>query len=286
MEATLKKDYLLIVLYLMTYLANKRQGVIGDIKLPAVNHPDTLNNVLTDIKEKYNIDVYKVSSTEDIMRAESILGQYLSSLSMSKDSSSSFDEMLLLRDSIDITKEQLSDVEYDIEEGVVHLFKDMNIPNIDLVKSWFSTPDFARYFKIEDSENIIATKVVVVNGIKKILFSHMLVNRNRGIVIGYNVVNALIVSYYKFSDMFSSPIRLYLYLLDEYGIDITIGDETKKLFYKKELKQDDTIKLEHSSKNFYYGLQRYQSSDGSYYYTFVQAFDYSLFLKDYLNKNI
>lgn len=284
MEATLKKDYLLIVLYLMTYLANKRQGIIDDLKLPAVNHPDALNNVLADIKDKYNIDVYEVSSTEDIMHAESVLGQYLSSLSKSKNSS--IDEMLLLRDSIDITKDQLLDVRYDVGEGVVHLFKDMNIPNIDLVKSWFASPNYARYFKIEDSENIIATKVVDVKGIKKILFSHMIVKRSKGIIIRYNVANALLVSYSKFFDMLSSPIRLYLYLLEEYGIDITIGNETKKLFYKKEFKSNEKVELAASSGNLFYGMQRYQAPDGSYYYTFVQAFDYSLYLKDYLNKNI
>lgn len=285
MEATLKKDYLLIVLYLMTYLANKRQGILEETKLPVVKNPHALNDVVEYIKANYHVDVYDISTSEDIMNAESILGQYLSDLTR-KDSNNSQDEMLLLRDSVDITKEQLLDVSYEVGEGVELLFKDISIPNIKLIISWFKTPDYARYFKIEESENIIATKVVTINGIKKILFFHMVPKRTNGSVYKYEVLNALIISYTKFSDMLSSPIRLYLYLLDEYGIDITIGNETKKLFYKKEYNPSEKVKMKSKSVNFYYGLQRYQDTKGKFYYTFVQAFDYSAYLKDYKNKTI
>lgn len=286
MEATLKNDYLLIVLYLMTYLANKRQGILDDIKLPMVHNPNALKDVVAYIKREYNVDIYAVANTEDIIYAETVLGEYLSSLTKTQDSNSSYDEMLLLRDSIDITKDQLSNCMYHIENGVLELFKSINIPNPKLVGSWFNSPDFARYFKIEESENIIATRVVNVNGVRKILFYHMQVHRNRERVISYDVTNALLVSYSLFRDLLSSPIRLYLYLLDQYGINITIGRETKKLFYKKEFKRGETIKLEYRPQKLYYSMQRYKTKNGSEYMTFVQAFDCSLYAKDYLSNKI
>ena len=287
MEATLREQYLLMTLYLINKISNMRQGVLEKNDI-AIIYPDILNDIISKIKQQYHIDCNNLSNNEDYLHAEKALSNFITTLSAEDLSTSAKEEVSLMKDSLDLTKEDFIEAPVDLANGVKDLFSKLGITNINLTKKWFTSPDYARYFQIDENENILLTKVVTISGIKKILFAHISINRDRNKRITlYQVVNALLVNYQKFKDMLSSPIRLYLFLLDEYGFDITFNGITKKLFYKIEESKETEISIQtKNAKHYYIGLQKHKGKDNKEYFMFIQGFNYDLYMKDYLNNII
>lgn len=288
MEATIRTNYLAMVLFLMNKISNMRQGVNEDNQVAPI-YPDILEQIISEIKDKYSIDINCLKDKNEMLMAENVLGTFVSLLMNNELTSSIADEAQLIKDSENLNPQELSNVTFYIADGLQGFLKNMGISNVNHINSWFNKFDYCRYFKILNSENILATKKISLNGVSKILFAHIIIHvDNTREHVQYEISNIVIVNYNKFEDMFTSPVRLFLYLLDEYGIDVKYKGVIKKLFYKEEIiEENSTISWSSKSKSLSAGVQKIREKEnGKEFFTFVYGFDYEKILKDYKSKKI
>lgn len=288
MEATIRNNYLMMVLYLMNKISNMRQGIKEDNQVAKIDS-DILEQITAKIKETHSLDISCLKNKDEMLLAEELLGKLVSSIINNKLTTSIADETQLVKDSMDLNPNELSTTTFSIADGLKSYLKSMGISNADYIKPWFNKLDYCRYFKILDSENILATKRISLNGISKILFTHIIIHvDDKREIVQYEVTNIAIVNYTRFEDMFTSPVRLFLYLLDEYGLDINYNGKVKKLFYKEEITDENaTISWSSKSKLLSAGIQNIKDKENNKnYLIFVYGFDYENILEDYKSKAI
>lgn len=288
MEATIRNNYLMMVLYLMNKISNMRQGINEDNQVARI-YPDILEQITDEIKKTYSLDISYLKDKDEMLQAEEFLGKLITSIMNDELTSSIADETQLVKDSVDLNPDELSTTTFSIVDGLQNYLKSMGIPKAEYIKQWFNKLDYCRYFKILDSENILATKRISLGGVQKILFAHIIIHvDDKREKIQFEVTNMAIVNYIKFKDMLTSPVRLFLYLLDEYGIDINYNGKIKKLFYKEEVTDEkSTISLTSKSKLLSAGIQNIKDKENNKnYLIFAYGFDYEKILEDHKLKVI
>ena len=288
MEATIRNNYLMMVLYLMNKISNMRQGINEDNQVAKI-YPDILEQITAEIKNTYSLDISCLKDKNEMLQAEELLGKLVSSIINNELTPSIADETQLVKDSVDLNPDELATTTFLIADGLKSYLKSMGISNADYIKPWFNKLDYCRYFKILDSQNILATKRISLNGVSKILFAHIIIHvDDKREIVQYEVTNLAIVNYIRFKDMFTSPVRLFLYLLDEYGLDINYNGKVKKLFYKEEITDENaTISWSSKSKLLSAGIQNIKDKENNKnYLIFVYGFDYENILEDYKSKAI
>lgn len=278
----------MMVLYLMNKISNMRQGINEDNQVAKI-YPDILEQITAEIKETHSLDISCLKNKDEMLQAEDYLGKLITSIMNNELTSSIADETQLVKDSVDLNPDELSTTTFSIADGLQNYLKSMGISKAEYIKQWFNKLDYCRYFKILNSENILATKRISLGGIQKILFAHIIIHvDDKREKIQFEVTNIAIVNYIKFKDMLTSPVRLFLYLLDEYGIDINYNGKIKKLFYKEEVTDEkSTISLSSKSKLLSAGIQNIKDKENNKnYLIFVYGFDYEKILEDYKLKVI
>ena len=278
----------MMVLYLMNKISNMRQGIKEDNQVAKIDS-DILEQITAKIKETHSLDISCLKNEDEMLLAEELLGKLVSSIINNKLTTSIADETQLVKDSMDLNPNELSTTTFSIADGLKSYLKSMGISNADYIKPWFNKLDYCRYFKILDSENILATKRISLNGISKILFTHIIIHvDDKREIVQDEVTNIAIVNYTRFEDMFTSPVRLFLYLLDEYGLDINYNGKIKKLFYKEEVTDENaTISWSSKSRLLSAGIQNIKDKkNNKNYMIFAYGFDYEKILKDYKLKVI
>ena len=283
MKATTKEQYMFAILYLMTKFANQRQGIQEDTDL-TVQCSSALEDVVLFVNRNYGFDLSSVNTQEECLKAESILGEYLSYIMEEDVPSSIEDENMLLKESIELKKEDLTSAKIKLNDHVKDLLSNLKISK-SAIASWFLTPDYIRYFNIDNNENIIATKVISNGNSRKILLYHMRAIRYFSTIEEYDVLMALIFDYKMFEDMLSSPIRLYLFALDRFGIDIDLNGTIKRLFFKTKRILETSIKVESKSKMLFTNWQNTDSKQGRYL-SFLYGIDLASYLKAFKNREI
>ena len=265
-----------------------RQGIKEDNQVAKIDS-DILEQITAKIKETHSLDISCLKNEDEMLLAEELLGKLVSSIINNKLTTSIADETQLVKDSMDLNPNELSTTTFSIADGLKSYLKSMGISNADYIKPWFNKLDYCRYFKILDSENILATKRISLNGISKILFTHIIIHvDDKREIVQDEVTNIAIVNYTRFEDMFTSPVRLFLYLLDEYGLDINYNGKIKKLFYKEEVTDENaTISWSSKSRLLSAGIQNIKDKkNNKNYMIFAYGFDYEKILKDYKLKVI
>lgn len=285
MGTTVKEQYLFMVLYLMTKFSNKRQGIQEKANDITVQYPLILNDIISSIYCKYHFDLNSVTTNDDCLKAESILSNYLSSIVKDDLSSSIEDESMLLRESIELKKEELIPAKVILNNELKELFSKLKISK-SAIESWFLTPDYIRYFKVQKNENILATRIIPYKSTKKVLFYHMNVQRNFSSIYEYKICTTLVFDYELFKDMISSPVRLYLFILDRYGINMNLNGEVKKLFFKVKQPSQSSIKVNSKSNNLYTCWQTFNTPQGENYLSFVYSIDLESYLLDFKKREI
>lgn len=265
-----------------------RQGINEDNQVAKIN-PEILEKITAEIKDTYSLDISCLKNKDEMLQAEELLGKLITSIMNNELTSSIADEAQLVKDSEDLNPSELSTTTFSIADGLQNYLKNISISNVEYIKPWFNKLDYCRYFKILDSENILATKKISLNGIQKILFAHIIIHiDDKRKHVQYEVTNMVIVNYTKFKDMLTSPVRLFLYLLDEYGLDINYNEKVKKLFYKEEVtNEQSTISWSSKSKLLSAGIQKIKDKENNKnYLIFAYGFDYEKILRDYKLKVI
>ena len=278
----------MMVLYLMNKISNMRQGINEDNQVAKIN-PEILEKITAEIKDTYSLDISCLKNKDEMLQAEELLGKLITSIMNNELTSSIADEAQLVKDSEDLNPSELSTTTFSIADGLQNYLKNISISNVEYIKPWFNKLDYCRYFKILDSENILATKKISLNGIQKILFAHIIIHvDDKRKHVQYEATNIVIVNYTKFKDMLTSPVRLFLYLLDEYGLDINYNEKVKKLFYKEEVtNEQSTISWSSKSKLLSAGIQKIKDKENNKnYLIFAYGFDYEKILRDYKLKVI
>ncbi|MDD3507416.1 MAG: hypothetical protein PHY27_03190 [Parabacteroides sp.] len=285
MDTATKNQYMLMVLYLMTKFSNQRQGIETKNSEVSIQYPIVLKNIIASINEEYHFDLNSVITDKECLMAESYLSTYLTFIVKNDVPPSIEDERILLKESIEITKEQLVPANVVLDKYLKEIFINLNI-SLAAIDSWFLSPDYIRYFKIEDIENIIATRIITYKGTKKILFYHMNLQKNFPYEKEYKVCTSLIFDYEMFEDMISSPIRFYLFVLDRFGIDMDLNGVIKKLFFDVKLPNKYSINVNSKSNRLYSCWQTYKNSKGENCLSFVYSIDVESYLHDFKKKLI
>lgn len=280
MEETLNRKYLLMILYLMNHYSNLRQSVSDDTLVLKACYPEIIKSINSEIEKNCEIDLSKLESEDDFLKVEKYLGSLMNRYLEDYLSSSIEDETFLLKESLEIRKEQLSRAEIGIDKELKAILHAIKI-RISGLESWLLTPDNVRYFKIGQNENVLCTRVIHIGNTKRLLFYHMGIKRlQSGFINQYHLFSAFSLDYVKFEDMKDSPIRLFLYLLDTYGIDLNCSSKTKKLFFKEKVGKELNVELLGKSRNIFTCFQEF-FIDKERYISFLYAIDIHRYLGDF-----
>ncbi|KAA6346149.1 hypothetical protein EZS27_006319 [termite gut metagenome] len=282
-----KEHFLFTILYLMSEYSNKRQGIKEITNVDIYPSTSVVDAITNHILGKYQFNLNNISSPEEYLKAETYLGEYLSDIIRGDLSASIEDENLLLTESIEVTKDYFIPAEIkEIQQHIKNIFSEIKI-TLSGINSFFLHPDYIRYFKIEQNENLLCTKVIPYKNTKKILFYHMYIYRILSDITGYDVSIALVVDYDKFKDMLSSPVRLFLFILDNYGIDIDLNGETKKLFFRTKKSPDNThINVTVQSKQYYTCFQQFKDDNNETYLSFLYGINVATYIDDFKRNEI
>lgn len=210
------------ILYIMTELYNQRLGLNTSVAIKYFDQ-GAIDQIINEVNEISGLNYYNLSTDEDRLKYESLVGSYMTKiLNQFKDKDRVSDEVALLKKSINIDVNQIEFKDIHISHSAIECLKDIRI-SLNGINSWLENPEFVILFRTEHNKDYLCTKVVQNEGIKKVLLYH--INKEP---FGLEVKSIFLLSYNRFNNMVNNPIRLFLFMVNEYGIDIIINNTTKK----------------------------------------------------------
>jgi hypothetical protein len=282
MEDTLKNKYLLMVLYLMNHYSNLRQGIEDTVPAVIEFYPQIIEKLNLDIERNCDIKLSDIETESDYLKIEKYLSSLLSKFLKSDLSSSIEDEILLLKESSEMTKEQLIPANINIDKDLKDVLSHIKVTTSG-IDSWLLTPDNIRYFKVGGNENLLCTRVIHFGNVKRLLFYHMGINRLKsGYISQYHLISFFSLDYSKFEDMKNSPIRLFLFLLDTYGLELTCNNKTKKLFFRERVGARVNVRQLGNSRKMFICFQEF-TFENEHYISFLYSVNIYSYLKDFAN---
>lgn len=227
-----------IILVLMTELSDKRHGVVNDNTLVEYDDKDK-DYVIGLIKKKYNLDYYEVLKSTDsiqLLEYETILGQFFTEYLEQFKSDSEDEEIRILGSAKEIHPNSLPEMEIEKNEAIDRTFKLIKETSVHkYLNTYLKQPDYVSLIDVGNKTYITTKKITNSNGIDAILFS---VLREHKKYIKTTLFPLLVCMFnYRISELrYDSPVRMLLYLLNKYGIDVEIGNCKKHLFFGDEFK--------------------------------------------------
>lgn len=193
--------------------------------------------VNSEIIAKHNLDVFKLESTEQLTEYSEMLGRLLSEYTYRSIVSRDYDdEIKLLRRSYLIDPVKLRELNMDISEFIRDFFDKLPVKAIDIIK-WIHSKSVCVAF-VPDKELIgiyFVTFRATIDSVERII----IVNLDHQDRVGnkfddrkVRIVSIFIVRHSSYQELIQYPIRLFLRLLDIYGLDIEINQITKR-FHKE-----------------------------------------------------
>lgn len=277
MELTTNQKQLYTIIYLMNILSNRRLGLSEDVSLIHY-YPEEIEKIKNVILEKCDVDFDNIKDEIKIIEIEYFLKDYLIKLTKPYLNSDLEEEMMLLNNSIEIYKEQIDFKHLDIK---IEIPAKLTLKKLGLtlsgIKSYIKNPDFIRLFEINSDKCIFCTKKIVINNKKKLLFYHVLFHQINGIIYSASLWAMVLLDYDKFEDMANSPVRIFLYLIDQYGFPIDYKNISKKLYFNyNELISEKSVEIDNKIDNGYivcHGTKKTTS--------FLYGFNLKEYLSDY-----
>jgi len=230
------EDYISAISRLFVLSSNKRHQ-IRDLK---INFSDNIGKLAlginNEIYKKINIDIFRSKLIAEILLYERELDCLFSNYSSANiiEDKELEDELFLLKSYIKVEKTYFSDNNLSINDKFKKDLKQKISVSAPTIFAAAKNPDYLH--RIEDSDygdNFFASAVER----NVILIYHLAINRENNKLV--DIQNVLTFNISKYRNMISNPTRLFLNVLDDYGIDITINNETRRFFkYVKILKEN------------------------------------------------
>lgn len=275
-----KQKQLTAILYILTELYNFRVGLKNDNIAVNVDI-DIKNEVIKEINSKFGLDFHNVKSLEDRLKYEEFVNKYLTLVLNSNKNPNIDDEINLLKKTVSINPKEIRFKKPKIDKPVLDFLKIVKISTVG-INSWFENPDYIKLLKTDEKLDYICTKKVKINGVSKILLYHISDD-----LFNTEINSLFILNFIKFDDMLNNPIRLFLYVLNEYGVDIKINNTTKKfhLSIDSPANQIEFLNLPktHIVSGYFLGKQ---NPKDNYKYTFAYAINIKEYTEDYINGRI
>lgn len=263
------------ILYLMTILSNKRKGIIEEI-IP-FEDKETLDHIISGVDVLARIKYSDLSKEEEYLIYEEALGKYLRIITK-EDSLSTDDEQVLIKNSVDVGNEEFHNAELTIDPHVKELLKKIGI-TVSGLNDWFKKPEYVRKFEIDKNINYLCTKRITYRGKIRILFYHLSI-RNTLFDNRSAIHTVLLLDPNTYERIYNNPIRVFLSILNNYGLPINVKDVTKRFFLSITGNQNliTTISCQ-LTKNSYLSME-----GNGLVFVFIYAIDTGKYLRNYKYK--
>lgn len=228
METTnYREEYISAISRLFILSSNKR----NQIKDSNINLTDAIGKISVDINSKIlkktNIDIFKGQNLQNILLYENELNNLFTEYSNINiiEGVELEDEITLLKSYEKVENDYFLKNKLTINNKITKDFIRKLPITIPTIIGAATNPDYLHLIKETDfGNNYFATSIVRNN----ILIYHLVQNRDDKSLIDFHLVLSFKISKYK--DLVSNPTRLFLNVLDDYGIDITINNTTRRFF--------------------------------------------------------
>lgn len=279
-EIDIRKS-MVAILYIMTELYNQRLGLNNSIAAKDVD-PTVKAEIIREINALSGLNYNNLITDEDKMKYEISISNYMTQLlNRFKDRSRINDEIELLKKSVSVDTKELKFHNIKLSESVIDCLKDIKISLIG-INSWLEKPDFVMLFKTDHNRDFLCTKAIKIEGVKKVLLFHVNIES-----LSFEVKSLFVLNFQKFNDMLNNPIRLFLFMVNEYGIDITINNITKKFHIATE-SNDGKCEFHMPEKNpkiiGYTISKRISPTKGVFHLAY--GINLNMYVKDYRNRHI
>lgn len=302
MEIISREHSLMAILFLMTELNNRRFGTNDKNEIAQENVPEK-ERIINYVKKEKGLDFYNLDK-RDLGNYEIILSDLITEVVNKTGSPSLDDEVDLLEHIVEIHPEEFNFSEFQITKEDKSIIKSQGI-TLPGINNWLEDPDYVHLYN-QDDEHYLCTKKIKLNGDYKILFYHGLrkkfdVNKDK-----IELKCIMTFNFNEFLDMYSNPVRLFLFIIDNYGIRFPVNDQLKSFYLKIELTETakefqeriqkfmiDAIKSYPMKSNkgnnpiiygFFINRDIFDNTKG--YLSFSYILDYCKYLNDLKNKMI
>lgn len=286
MDTLLKNKYKTAVSYLLRLVSSKRLGIHFDEE----PKPDKVEDIELMVKEKIGLDLYNLKKDEYV-KYELALSDVLSDILSNPLQDNIEDEITLIDKSVNI-RTPIPASKIILDKSLRNRFKRLGL-TLSGIDSYFLEPDFVSMIKLRDVEYLIETKKIKNNNGYSILLSLVQIERMFGKIEAYKVADSYLLHFDKFESLYSSPIRLFLNLLNEYGAYMEFNGVKKKFFInieEKNIPDSAIFKILTPKKGITLKLHGNPIMNGTkqvgLWIPFAYLFDWDLYIQDYKKHKI
>ena len=221
------EDYISAISRLFIYATNKRQL----LKSVDISFNDEIGLISKEINENVNksigVNIFESNSVSEINNYEIELNQLFTKYTDDNiiESNELEDEIVLLRSYEIVERDYFSKRKLTInKENNDKFIKQLPVSFPSIISAVYK-PDFLHLInEIDGRNNYFGTSTIG----NKLLVFHLSHHREKKDTIDINTVLVFNISRYR--DIYSNPTRTFLNVLDDYGIDLTIANITKRFF--------------------------------------------------------
>ena len=289
MENIDKNKYKAAVSYLLQLVSSKRLG----IHFEEHEIPEKTDEVISLVKDKSGLEFSNLNK-EDYVKYELALTDVLSEILSNPLQKNIEDELFLINKSVNVElpiPQCHIMIDYTLKKRLKRLGLTMSG-----IESYFLNPDYASLIELKEVEYLIETKKIRKTGMLKefnILISLVQIIRSSGNIKSYKIADAYLLHFDKMESLYSSPVRLFLHLLNRYGVFMEFNGVKKKFFINIEEKnmpdsaifkiltpgRGRTLKIEGNP--ILQGMKQV-----GIWIPFAYLYDMELYMKDYFSHNI
>ncbi|WP_416864308.1 MAG: hypothetical protein ACMVP2_16880 [Imperialibacter sp.] len=221
------EDYIGAISRLFNFASSKRYKIVQ----PTINTSDEIGKLSSEINDeiidKIGINIFKTVDFFDILKYENELNKTFTDFSDKNIISSEEieDEVTLLRSYKPMSKSYFSENKYTISNKLDSTLAGKLPITTPTILSSAKHPDHLHV--IEDGDmrsNYFATSLAS----NKVLIYHLAENQENKSIL--EIQQVLAFSALKYKELLSNPTRLFLGILDEYGVDLTLNNVTRRFF--------------------------------------------------------
>jgi hypothetical protein len=288
MRATIDSK-LIAILFLMNEI-NRLKNNIEEASLPiATEDENVIKTVISEIEIKYDLAFDCVQSKNDALEYEQALSNYVSYI-LNEESENIYneDEIHLMKKSKSINNTSLKEYDFNFSDHITDVLSGVKISSTG-ISDWLKNPDFIELFESNEVENYLCTKrVKLFNRAEYIIFYHA-TKKDKSQQKELDLHSLFFIHYKNYSDMLSNPIRLFLFLLDNYGLEIECEGKVSRFVIEANSEQ---LKMNLPANTLSYGQMQgkhifnYDKKEMSNLIIFSYGIDLNKYLSDFNNNMI
>jgi|GEM_PF-4899387 hypothetical protein len=288
MEKIDKDKYKDAVSYLLQLVSSKRLGIHFEVD----KIPEKTEEVINMVKDDSGLELSRLNKN-DYIKYELALTDTLSKVLSNPLQRNIEDELFLINKSVNVQL-PIPQCNVTIDEPLKKRLKRLGLTMAG-ISFYYLNPDYVSLVQLKNVEYLIETKKIKVGLSKdfKILISLVQIIRSFGNIKSYKVADSYLLHFDKMESLYSSPVRLFLHLLNMYGVFMEFNGIKKKFFINVEEKNipDSAIfKIVTPGKGRTLKIEGNPIFEGKkqvgIWIPFAYLYDMELYMKDYMSHKI